>query len=139
MTATACALLSFVAWSIVLTFALVGTRLAAASGGKALNTFDPAGGDVEGLGKRVTRAHANSLENLAIMAGLLLYAIATNNTAVTDGLAGLVVGARVVQSVVHIASTSVPAVLIRATAFTVQMVVGLIWCWQFWHVTAVAG
>jgi hypothetical protein len=41
--------------------------------------------------------------------------------------------------VVHIASTSVPAVLIRATAFSVQMVVGLIWCWQFWHVTAAAG
>ena len=139
MTATACALLSFVAWSILLTFALVGTRFAAATKGKALNTFDPTGNDVDGLGQRVTRAHGNSLENLAIMASLLLYAIATNHTAVTDGLAGLVFGARVVQSVVHIVSTSVPAVLIRATAFSVQMVVGLIWCWQFWHLPAVAG
>ena len=36
-------------------------------------------------------------------------------------------------------SVVIVVVLIRATAFTVQMVVGLIWCWQFWHVTAVAG
>ena len=38
-----------------------------------------------------------------------------------------------------LALVAITAVLIRATAFTVQMVVGLIWCWQFWHVAAAAG
>lgn len=133
MTATTCALLGFIAWSILLTFALVGVRAAATLKGKALNTFNATGADLDDFGLRVTRAHGNSVENLAIVAGLMLYAIATDQTAITNGLAAVVLGARVVQSVVHIASSSVPAVLLRATAFTVQMVVSLLWAWQFYH------
>lgn len=137
MTATACALLSLVAWAILLTFALVFTRGAAGAKGKAINSFSPAGTDLDGFGYRVTRAHGNTLENLAILASLLLYAIATQQTQITDGLAAVLVGARVVQSVVHIASGGVPAVLLRASAFSVQMVIGLYWCWQFWQVGTV--
>ena len=37
----------------------------------------------------------------------------------------------------HSAGTR-PAVLLRATAFSVQMVIGLYWLWQFWH-TGTAG
>ena len=132
MSATACALLGFVVWSVLLTFVLVFVRLGAARGGQALNSFAPDGGDLPGFGRRVTRAHANSLENLAIMASLLLYALATNNVEVTNGLATVAFGARVVQTCIHIASVSVPAVLVRATAFSVQMVIALIWAWGFW-------
>lgn len=138
MTATTCALLGFIAWSILLTFALVGVRAAATLKGKALNTFSATGADLDGFGLRVTRAHGNSVENLAIVACLLLYAISTDQTAITNGLAAVIFGARVVQSVVHIASGSVPAVLVRATAFTVQMVVSLMWVWQFYHATSPA-
>lgn len=133
MSATACTLLGFVVWSIVMTFILLGVRFGAMRQGKPLNSFSAEGTDVGALGLRVTRAHANSLENLAIIASLLLYAIATDQTAVTDGLAAIVLGARVVQSVVHMVSTSVPAVLVRATAFAVQMVIALIWAWGFWQ------
>lgn len=136
MTATACTLLSLVGWAILLTFALVFTRGAAGAKGKALNSFSPAGTDLDAFGYRVTRAHGNTLENLAILVTPLLYAIATQQTHITDGLAGVFLGARVVQSVVHIASGSVPAVLVRATAFSVQLVVGLYWLWQFWHTGA---
>jgi len=138
MTATGCALLGFVAWSILLSFTLVFTRAGAMSKGKALNTFKPSGDDLDNFGYRVTRAHANSVENLAIIASLLLYALATQQTSVTDGLAAVVFGARVVQSVVHIISISVPAVLIRATAFSVQLIIALYWIWQFWHLGAPA-
>ena len=136
MSATGCALLGFVVWTVLLTFMLVFARVGAAQRGHPLNTFSPDGKDLGDLGKRITRAHANSLENLAIMASLLLYALATDQLAVTNGLATLAFGARVVQTVAHVASGSTPAVLVRATAFSVQMVVALIWAWGFWSVGA---
>ncbi len=138
MTATACALLGFVAWSILLSFTLVFTRVAAISKGKALNTFKPSGEDLDDFGYRMTRSHGNSIENLAIIASLLLYALVTQQTSVTDGLAVVVFGARVVQSVIHVISTSLPAVMIRATAFSVQLGIGCYWIWQFWHLGAAA-
>jgi uncharacterized MAPEG superfamily protein len=133
MSATGCALLGFVAWSVLLTFALLFVRFRAMGRGHPVNTFAPEGTDLDAVGRRVTRAHANSLENLAIVASLLLYALASGQTAITDGLAAVVFGARVVQSLAHIASGSTPAVLIRATGFGVQMVVALIWVWHFWQ------
>lgn len=132
MSATGCALLGFVVWSVLLTFVLVGVRAGAIRGGHPLNTFKPEGTDLPDFGRRVTRAHGNSVENLAIMASLLLYAIATDQETITNGLASIAFGARVVQTVAHIASGSVPAVLVRATGFSVQMVIALIWSWQFW-------
>ena len=138
MTATTCALLGFIAWSILLTFALVGVRAAATLKGKALNTFSATGADLDDFGLRVTRAHGNSVENLAIVACLLLYAISTDQTAITNGLAAVVFGARVVQSIVHIASGSVSAVVLRATAFTVQNVISVMWIWQFYHAASPA-
>jgi len=132
MSATGCALLGFVVWSVLLTFMLLFVRFGAMSRGHPVNTFAPEGTDVGDFGRRVTRAHANSLENLAILASLLLYALATDQTAVTNGLATVAFGARVVQSLAHIASGSTPAVLVRATAFGVQMVVALVWAWGFW-------
>lgn len=133
MSATGCALLGFVAWSLLLTFALLFVRFRAMAQGHPVNTFAPEGTDVGDLGRRVTRAHANSLENLAVIASLLLYALATGQTAVTDGLAAVVFGARVVQSLAHIASGSTPAVLLRATAFAVQVVIAVVWVWQLWQ------
>lgn len=132
MTSSICALLGLVVWSVLLTFALVGARLAAIRQGHAPNTFDPGGVDLDDFGRRLTRAHANSLENLAIMASLLLYAVASDQQAITNGLAAVAFGARVVQTAVHVASGSVPAVLVRATAFSVQMVIALVWAWRFW-------
>ncbi|HBS36295.1 MAG TPA: MAPEG family protein, partial [Parvularcula sp.] len=62
--------------------------------------------DVEGFGRRLTRAHANCYENLPLAGAVLLYAIATNQTAVTDPLAMIFLGARLAQSLTHLASTS---------------------------------
>jgi hypothetical protein len=61
-----------------------------------------------------------------------VYGFATGQTAVTDGLATIVLAARVAQSVVHIISVSVPAVLVRATFFTVQVVIWVIWTLGFY-------
>ncbi|MCC7414014.1 MAG: MAPEG family protein [Gammaproteobacteria bacterium] len=132
MSASAMALIGLVIWSAVLTFVLLGARIAALRGGaKELNSFAPEGTDLGPAGRRITRAHANSLEYLACAAALLLYAIASGQTAVTDGLAMVLLGARIAQSVTHIVSTSKPAVLLRATLFGVQVLIWLCWAWRF--------
>ncbi|MGD9601007.1 MAG: MAPEG family protein [Gammaproteobacteria bacterium] len=133
MSNTGFALIGLACWAILLSFMLVGVRVTASQGGKALNSFDPTGKDMAGFGYRVTRAHGNTLENLAIFVALLLYALATGQTPVTEGLACWLLYARVGQSVVHMISTSVPFVLLRATFFSVQLVICLVWAWRFWH------
>jgi uncharacterized MAPEG superfamily protein len=133
MNNTGTALIGLAVWAVVLTFLLVGVRMRAISGGKAMNTFDPEGKDMSGFSYRATRAHGNILENLAIFAALLLYAIATQRTAITDGLAMWLLYARIGQSVVHMISTSPPMVMVRATLFSVQMLISLWWAWQFMH------
>ena len=133
MTATATALLGLVAWTAIMTFVLVLARARAGAGGKALNSFSPAGTDLDDFGYRVTRAHANCQENLAVLVAPMLYAIASGHAEVTNGLAMVVLYARIAQSLVHMASGSVPAVLVRATAFGAQMTISLIFCWQLAH------
>ncbi|MEN9727786.1 MAG: hypothetical protein RL434_2152 [Pseudomonadota bacterium] len=133
MNNTGCALIGLAAWAIIQTFVLVFVRLNAVRAGHPINTFDPTGKDLRGFAYRVTRAHGNTLENLAIFAGLLLYAIATSQTAITEGLACWLLYARIGQSVVHMFSTSAPFVLLRANLFGAQMIIGLWWAWQFWH------
>ncbi len=57
------------------------------TGKRQPNSFDPGGADVSPFSNRLCRAHANCYESFPIFGGLLLLAIATNNTAITDGMA----------------------------------------------------
>lgn len=130
MSASAICLLGLVGWSIVLTFLVIGARTKSILGGTIV--FEQDGSDLPGFAQRVTRAHGNSLENLAIPAALILYGMATGQSAVTEGLAVVVLGARVAQSVCHMASGAFPAVLARATLFVVQVVIWIIWLLGFY-------
>jgi len=80
--------------------------------------------------QRLARAHANCLEGLPIFGGLLLVALVTGHTSITDPLAYWFLGARLFQSLVHLVSVSAQAVSIRFTAFAVQMVIGLVWAFK---------
>ncbi|MGH8596225.1 MAG: MAPEG family protein [Gammaproteobacteria bacterium] len=133
MSNSAYALIGLASWAIIQTFILLTVRLVAMRDGRAMNSFDPQGKDLAGFGQRATRAHINTLENLAILASFLLFGIATDQTAITEGLACWVLYARIAQSVTHMISISVPMVLLRATLFTVQLVICVIWAWDFWH------
>ena len=130
MSASVICLLGLIGWSILLTFLVVLVRVKPILGGTIVFAQD--GSDLPGFAQRVTRAHGNSLENLAIPAALILYGVATGQSAVTDGLAMVVLGARVAQSVVHMASSAFPAVLARATLFVVQVVIWIIWALGFY-------
>ncbi|MDA0822328.1 MAG: MAPEG family protein [Proteobacteria bacterium] len=130
MSASLTCLIGLIAWTIILLFVLLGARSKYFFGGQLI--FDQQGADIGGTTQRITRAQANSLEWLTIPAALLVYGIATGQSAVTDGLAMVVLGARVLQSSVHIMSVSLPAIGIRATLFTVQVVIWMIWAYSFY-------
>ena len=75
----------------------------------------------------MTRARDNCFETLPLFAALALGASLAGRLDVIDPLAMWVLYARLAQSVTHIASTSVPAVLLRANLFFVQVLIYLWW------------
>jgi len=91
------------------------------------NGFAPDNAGLSPFMQRLARAHANCIESLPVFGGLLLVALVTDRTEVTDALAPWLLGARVIQSGIHLASTSVIAVNARFTAFAVQMGIGVYW------------
>ena len=126
MTPTVFALTGFIAWTLFLLVLmeairakLVLTKAVPADG------FDPANSTLSPLMQRLARAHANCLEGLPIFGGLMLVAAVTGRTAVTDPLALVLLGARVVQSLIHLASVSPTAITLRFAAFTVQMAIAV--------------
>ena len=62
-----------------------------------------------------------------IPAAILVYAIATGQSEVTDGLAMWALYARLAQSTVHLMSMATPMVLLRATMLTVQIIIWIVW------------
>ena len=132
MSNSQCALLGLASWYVILLFLLAGYRVyISATRKKAANTFAPDGSDVPGFGQRLVRAHANCCENIPIFMALLLFAMVSEQTTVTDPGAMILLGARVGQSVVHLISTSVPAVMLRFALFLVQVLTVVCWLYQF--------
>lgn len=132
MSPTAVALLGFALWTILLVVVLALHRTGIVMGGaRAANEFKPSGEDLPGFGQRLTRVHANCYENLPVAAAVLLYAIATQNTAVTDPLAYVFLGARIAQSLTHLVSASRQAVTIRFAFYLVQIGLLLYWIVRF--------
>ena len=128
---SAIALVAFIAWTLLLLTLMEAARTQLVLRRKVrANGFTPDNANLSPFMQRLARAHANCLENLPIFGGLLLVAIATGNTSVTDPLAYLFLGARVFQSLVHVSSVSALAVTIRFTAFAVQMAIGLYWAFS---------
>lgn len=128
MSPTLTALAAFIAWALLLLVLmevmrskLVLTKQVAANG------FVPDNTNLSPFMQRLARAHANCVEGLPIFGGLMLVAAVAGRSAVTDPLAWTLLAARVVQSLIHLASTSPTAVTLRFTAFAVQMGIGVWW------------
>jgi uncharacterized MAPEG superfamily protein len=128
MSPTLTALTGFLAWSLfllilmeVLRARLVVTKAVPSNG------FQPDNANLSTFMQRLARAHANCLEGLPLFGGLMLVAVLAGRSAMTDSLAYVFLGARVLQSLVHLSSLSVVAVNVRFTAFVVQMGIGAYW------------
>ena len=124
MNASVIALLGYISWFLLLLGSIAVLRVSVSlTRGKAANSFRPDGSDVSPFSARLCGAHANGYESFPFMGGLLLLALATNNTAITDPLALIALASRIAQSSVNLVSTSVVAVQIRFAFFLVQFFV----------------
>ena len=128
MNPTLTALTGFVAWSLFLLvlMELIRSWLVITKAVPA-NAFRPDNSNLSPFMQRLARAHANCLEGLPIFGGLMLIAVVSEMSAVTDPLAYVLLGARILQSTVHLSSLSVAAVTLRFSAFAVQIGIAVYW------------
>jgi uncharacterized MAPEG superfamily protein len=128
MTPTLAALTGFIAWTLFLLVVMeaIRSRMVIAKEVPA-NGFRPDNANLSPFMQRLARAHANCLEGLPIFGGLMLVAVVSGKSSLTDPLAFVLLGARIVQSSIHLASLSPTAVTLRFSAFAVQMGIGAYW------------
>lgn len=127
MSNSAAALLLYATWTLLLLSGIAILRGAiTASGRRAANSFAVSGDDVSPFSARLCRAHANCYENLPAFACIILVAIASGNTHITEPLALWATAARVGQSTTHLFSTGNRAVQVRFAFLLAQI---LIQCW----------
>jgi uncharacterized MAPEG superfamily protein len=128
MSSTATALVGFAGWFALLSIVLGLYRTALVlNGRKAANSFATNGADLDPLGQRLTRARDNCFETLPLFVAIALGASIAGRLDVIEPLALWILGLRLVQSVTHIVSTSVTAVLLRANLFFAQVLIYLWW------------
>ncbi|MBN9007132.1 MAG: MAPEG family protein [Rhizobiales bacterium] len=121
-------MIGFIAWTLALLILMETIRTYLVVSGKVpANGFTPDNRNLSPFMQRLARAHANCIEGLPVFGGIMMAAIILSATAVTDGLALWLLGARIVQSTIHLLSTSATAVSARFTAFAAQMLVGVYW------------
>jgi len=131
MSATATALIGFAGWYVLLSLVMAIYRSTLVLGGqKAANAFATDGHDLGGFGQRLTRARDNCFETLPLFAALAVGASISGRLEVTDPLAMWVLFLRIGQSLAHLASGSVPVVLVRANFFFAQMLIYAWWTLQ---------
>ena len=132
MNDTIIGLLGYITWILVLLVWLAVYRtLLVAKKQQAVNDFKADGSNSPAFGERLARAQGNCVESFAFMGGLMLLALATNSAVITNGLALLLLAARLGQSITHLLSTSVLAVQIRFAFFLVQIAICLYWVVMF--------
>jgi uncharacterized MAPEG superfamily protein len=128
MNTTIIALSGYILWTIILLVLIATYRtLLVAKQERKANEFKADGSDSPSFGQRLTRAQSNCAESFVFTGGVMLLALATNSSVITDPLALWLLAARIGQSTVHILSTSVLAVQIRFTLFVVQVVISGFW------------
>lgn len=128
---TLTALTGFVSWSLFLLVLMevVRSKLVIARTVPP-NGFVPDNSNLSPFMQRLARAHANCVEGLPIFGGLMIVAALSGKSAVTDSLAYAFLGARIVQSLVHLSSGSSAAVIVRFSVFSVQMAIGVYWAFR---------
>ena len=128
MQPTLVALAGFVVWSLLLLVLMEAIRSwLVLTGVVPANGFRPDNANLSPFMQRLARAHANCIEGLPVFGGLMLIAVITEKTRITDPLAHVFLAARVLQSLIHLASLSPTAVTLRFSAFAVQMGIGVYW------------
>src|SRR5678815_55336 len=122
------ALIGFITWALLLLVLMEVIRAQLVLRGRVpANSFTPDNSNLSPFMQRLARAHANCVEGLPIFGGLMLVAVLAGKSSITDPLAYTFLGARILQSVIHLSSLSALAVTFRFSAFAVQMGMGVYW------------
>jgi len=130
MSTSALVLTLFIAWTLFLLVLMEGIRSYLVVSGRAKsNEFKPDNANLSPFLQRLARAHANCIESLPVIGGVLLVAIVTSRTGLTDALAPWLLFARIAQSITHLVSLSVFAVNARFFFFAVQLAIAVYWTW----------
>lgn len=128
MSKSALVLTLFIAWALFLLVLMEVIRsYLVVSGRTKSNEFKPDNANLSPFLQRLARAHANCVESLPVLGGLLLIAMVTGRTGVTDPLAPWLLLARMAQSITHLVSVSVVAVNVRFSFFAVQLAIAVYW------------
>lgn len=131
MNTTILVLTGYIAWVMILVLALAAYRTIFSQMQKRKSlVFKADGTDVGAFGQRLTRAHLNCIESFPFIGGILLIALATDSSAITNDLAFVVLGARLLQSLIHVMSISNMAISIRFVFFLIQFVICAYWIIQ---------
>lgn len=129
-TISAFALTALIAWTLFLLILMEALRIRfLVTKTVAPNEFRPDNSNLPPYMQRLARAHANCIESFPIIGGLLVVALLTGRAGVTDLLAPWLLLARLLQSSIHMVSTSVLAANLRFLAFAVQMAIAVHWSW----------
>lgn len=130
MSTSAVVLTLFIAWALFLLVLMEVIRSYLVVSGRARsNEFQPDNANLSPFLQRLARAHANCIESLPVVGGLLLVAIATGHSGLTDTMAPWLLVARLGQSITHLVSVSVLAVNVRFAFFAVQLGIAIYWTW----------
>ena len=127
-TTSALVLTALIAWTLFLVVLMEGLRARfLVTKTIAANAFRPDNSNLPPYMQRLARAHANCVESFPIIGGLLVVALLMDQAGVTDGLAPWLLAARLIQSSIHVVSTSVLASYLRFFAFVAQMAIAVYW------------
>jgi uncharacterized MAPEG superfamily protein len=128
MNDTIIGLLGYITWILVLlVWIAVYRTILVTKKQQAANDFKSDGSNSPAFGQRLSRAQGNCVESFAFIGGLMLLALATNSAVITNGLALLILAARLGQSITHLFSTSVLAVQVRFVFFLIQIAICFYW------------
>jgi uncharacterized MAPEG superfamily protein len=131
MNDTIISLLGYITWILMLLVWLAVYRtMLVAKKEQAVNDFKSDGSNSPAFGERLARAQGNCVESFAFIGGLMLLALAINLAEITNGLALLLLAARLGQSITHLLSTSVLAVQVRFVFFLIQVAICFYWVFQ---------
>lgn len=128
MNYTILGLAGYIIWTMILLLGIAGYRTAySKTNNKKSLKFDANGTDVGDFGQRLTRAHANCYECFSFIGGAMLLALATGSATITNGLALVLLLARIVQSSVHLVSGANGAISLRFVLFLIQFGIVAYW------------
>ena len=115
-------LLTYVGWALLLLLTLLSARSLRVLAGKAkADDFPPYHYNPACPINRLSRAHLNTLEFLAILTPIVVVALWREHTALAAQLLPWMMAARIAQSLTHLVGVSHWLVMTRFTFFLVQV------------------